>query len=101
LHKEDIINELLETGEWQGMKDARRIASAVKKEAETVVVADDVELEIDYLDQINTEIGKERFWAIRNMVNLSPHELSVLIVKYLNLKYKLVVDPATGEVTYE
>ena len=42
--------------------------------------------------------GQEEFWKLRTLVQLSLHEQSMVLVNYLNLKYKLIVNEDTGEV---
>ena len=48
---------------------------------------------------IQTEKGKSNFWRLKTLANISDHEMSLIIVNYLNLKYVLKVDESTGEVS--
>jgi len=104
LGRNDVIKEIEETGYWIGpngvkMKDVRRIASELKSSAEVLEDTTAEEHDIDYTSMINTETGKKEFWKMRTVVQLSSHELNMLIVKYMNLEYRLKVNNVTGEVT--
>lgn len=102
LGRRDILDALATNGEWEGIKDVRRIATKLRKTTEVVETANDHDTsQIDYVGMINTAVGQDEFWMLRTMVQLSAHEQNMMIVKYLNMKYKLVVDSDTGEVLGE
>ena len=97
LGRQDILDELLLKGNWEGIKDTRKIAISLKKTMEAVEVLPTDTPKIDYTDMITTAKGQEEFWKLKTLVQLSPHEQSMVLVNYLNLKYKLIVDETTGE----
>lgn len=99
LKRQDVLDSIMKHGEWEGSKSLRAIVNKLKKEEEVVEIEQSETAKIEYEDMINTETGKSAYWKILNMVQLSPHELRMLAVEYVNLKYKLVVNPETGEVT--
>ena len=98
LGRQDILDSLLLHGHWEGVKDTRKIATSLKKAMEKVEENSTDSPKIDYVDMINTAKGQEEFWKLRTLVQLSLHEQSMVLVNYLNLKYKLIIDEDTGEV---
>lgn len=99
LKRQDILDAIINDGVWEGSKSMRTIASKLKKEEEVVEIEYADTPKIEYEDMINTETGKAEYWKLLNIAQLSPHELKMLAVNYVNLKYKLVVNETTGEVT--
>ena len=99
LKRQDVLDELMSTGEWGGSKSLRTIASNLKKDTQEVVVTPSTTPVIEYEDMINTEVGKTEFWRLDNLTALSHHERRMMIIELLNRTYKLIVDPQTGEVT--
>lgn len=101
LGRHDIIKDVAENGYWINsngtkMKDIKRIASELKSEMQELEIARE-ESTIDYEGMINTEKGKSEFWKLRTLAQLSNHELSRLLVEFVNMKYKLKVNQETGE----
>ncbi len=102
LGRVDILDAVHSTGYWkddQGnkIKDLRTIAKHLKSSIDdTDVLAMDAA--INYEDLITTEKGKAEFWRKRTLVNMSQHELNIVLVEYMNMKYKLKIDSETGEV---
>lgn len=101
LDREDILQAIHTRGYWidplgKKVKDLRSIASQLKAETEEINEAQ-LEVSIDYSDMILTEKGKNEFWRKRTLVNMSQHELNLLLVEYMNMKYKLKVNESTGE----
>ena len=79
------------------VKDLRSIASQLKAEKEEVLEKDS-NVHINYTDMITTEKGKAEFWRRRTLVNMSQHELNILLVEHMNMKYNLIVNETTGEI---
>ena len=98
LGRQDILDSLLLNGQWEGIKDVRKIATSLKKTMETVEVSAADTPKIDYVEMVNTAKGQEEFWKLKTLVQLSQHEQNMVLVNYLNLKYKLGVNQTTGEV---
>lgn len=104
LGRQDILDTIAEEGVWmipdkaKPSKSLRAISSYLKSQNEEIEVEEDNTSKIDYLDLINTEKGKSEFFNIRTLVTMSGRELNMLVVDYLNLKYRLKVDELTGEV---
>lgn len=102
LGRHDIINFIFEHGYWEcknktKSKNIRAILSELKAESEEIEeVAKDIR--VNYEEMISTEKGKSEFWRMKNMASISQHELSLMIVNLLNLKYVLKIDELTGEV---
>ena len=102
LGRDDILRTINEKGYWvdptgKKVKDLRSIASQLKSETEEIIIAKS-EVHMNYEDQILTDKGKEEFWRKRTLVNMSQHELNLLLVEYMNMKYKLKVNEETGEI---
>lgn len=102
LGRQDIIKDIADNGYWVNsngtkMKDVRRIASELKSEMQELEISRE-ESSIDYEGMINTEKGKSEFWKLRTLAQLSNHELSRLLVEFVNMKYKLKVNAETGEI---
>lgn len=104
LGKQDVLTKIAQDGYWvnpidgKTVRDLRRIATILKKEIEVVETVTAEEPKINYTDMINTEAGKEEFWRLRTLTQMSPHELQLLLVEHINMKYVLKVDPETGEI---
>lgn len=103
LGREDILQEVHINGYWldsngKKVKDLRSIASQLKSEKETII-EEPISNIIDYESMITTEKGKSEFWRKRTLANMSQHELNIMLVEYMNMKYKLVLDNVTGELT--
>lgn len=99
LKRQDVLDAIMKYKEWDGSQSLRTIANKLKKEEEVVEIEYADTPKIEYEDMINTETGKAEYWKLLNIAQLSPHELKMLAVNYVNLKYKLVVNETTGEVT--
>ena len=99
LKRNDILEQLMATGEWEGSKSVRTIASTLKKETQEVTIIPSETPVIHYEDMINTEVGKTEFWRLDNITSMSNHERRMVIIELLNKTYKLYVDPETGEVS--
>jgi hypothetical protein len=102
LGRDDILQAVHTKGYWldstnKKVKDLRSIASQLKAEKEELV-EDEPKVSINYEDMILTEKGKAEFWKKRTLVTMSQHELDIMLVEYMNMKYKLVVDTETGEI---
>ena len=104
LGRQDILDTIAEEGVWmipdkaKPSKSLRAISSYLKSQNEEIEIEDENTCKIDYLDLINTEKGKSEFFNIRTLALMSGRELNILVVNYLNLKYKLKVNEETGEV---
>lgn len=98
LGRKDVLDQILETGMYEGSKNIRVIANTLRVASEEVVVTYPEESRVDYLDLINTAIGKGEFYPMLSGVENGQHELRMLLVNYLNYKYKLTVNQETGEV---
>ena len=102
LGRDDILQAIHTKGYWldlsgKKVKDLRSIASQLKAEKEEVLEKD-ANVHIDYTDMITTEKGKAEFWRRRTLVNMSQHELNILLVEHMNMKYNLIVNETTGEI---
>lgn len=103
LGRYDIIDFIFENGYWEcknktKSKNLRAILSELKSENEAIAETKK-DVRINYEEMIQTEKGKSNFWRLKTLANISDHEMSLIIVNYLNLKYVLKVDESTGEVS--
>lgn len=98
LKRQDILDQLMATGEWEGSKSVRTIASSLKKDMQEVIVTPSNTPTIDYEGMINTEIGKTEFWRLDNLTSMSHHERRMALVELLNRTYQLTINTQTGEV---
>lgn len=97
LGRHDVLNEILETGKWNGIRDIRKISSELRTTAEDVIKVSEPEIDIDYIGMINTAKGQNDFWALSKLIESSKYERNLLAVRFLNLQYKLKENSGDSE----
>lgn len=104
LGKQDILTQIAKDGYWTNpadnkkIRDLRKIATILRKDSEVLEEVSNTTPIIEYTELINTEKGKEEFWRLKTILQMSTEALSIHLVEHLNMKYVLKVNKETGEI---
>lgn len=105
LGRTDILDKMSKDGEWtrptggNPVKSLRTIASELRIASENLQEVTPMTARIDYEAMVVTETGKNDFYRLRSLMQMSQHETNMVLVEMLNLKYVPIIEQETGKVT--